>query len=132
VNELYLKLFGGAPVDWQDRAHFFVVAAQQIRRLLIDYAPASQAEKRGGSRMQLSLTEANGVVAPSEEDLLDLDDALRRLEAVDPRAASVVELRYFGGLTEIEVAEVLGVSVATLKRDWDFVRAWLLRQLEAR
>lgn len=132
VNELYLKLFGGSPVDWQDRAHFFAVAAQQIRRLLIDHARASQAEKRGGSRMRLSLTEANGLAAPAEEDLLELDDALRGLEALDPRAARIVELRYFGGLTEKEAAAVAGVSVATVKRDWDFARAWLIRHLKPR
>jgi RNA polymerase sigma factor (TIGR02999 family) len=132
VNELYLKLFGGAPLDWEDRAHFFAVAAQQIRRLLIDYARARHAEKRGGRRVRLSLTEVNGLAAPAEEDLFELDQALRRLEALDPRAASIVELRYFGGLTEREVAAVAGVSVATLKRDWDFARAWLIRQLRAR
>jgi RNA polymerase sigma factor (TIGR02999 family) len=130
VNELYLKLFGGAPVDWQDRTHFFAVAAQQIRRLLIDYARARDADKRGGSRTRLSLTDVDGVAAPSDEDLLDLDHALKRLEALDPRAARAVELRYFGGLTEKEAAEVIGVSMATLKRDWEFARAWLIRQLE--
>jgi RNA polymerase sigma-70 factor (ECF subfamily) len=132
VNELYLKLFGGTPVAWQDRAHFFAVAAQQMRRLLIDYARASQAEKRVGSRTRLYLTEVNGVPAPHDEDLLDLDDALKQLEALDPRATKVVELRYFGGLTEREAAEVIGVSVATLKRDWDFARAWLIRRLQGR
>jgi len=132
VNELYLKLFAGAPVEWQDRAHFFAVAAQQMRRLLIDYARAAGAQKRGGNRTRLSLTEANGVPAPFDEDLLDLDDALKHLEALDPRAARVVELRYFAGLTETEAAEVIGISVATLKRDWDFARAWLLRRLEPR
>jgi len=130
VNELYLKFFGGSSVEWQDRAHFFAVAAQQIRRLLIDHARAGLAEKRGGGRMRLSLTEVNGLAAPAEEDLLELDDALRRLEALDPRAANIVELRYFGGLTESEAAAVAGVSVATLKRDWHFARAWLIRQLE--
>jgi len=132
VNELYLKFFGGATVDWQDRAHFFAVAAQQIRRLLIDHARAGQAEKRGGGRMRLSLTEVNGLAAPGGEDLLELDGALRRLEALDPRAASIVELRYFGGLTEREAAEVAGISVATLKRDWDFARTWLIHQLANR
>jgi RNA polymerase sigma factor (TIGR02999 family) len=130
VNELYLRLFSGAPVDWQDRAHFFAVAAQQIRRLLIDHARARQAEKRGGGRRRLSLTEASGLAAPADEDLLELDDALCRLEALDSRAARIVELRYFGGLTEKDAAEVVDISIATLKRDWDFARAWLIRQLQ--
>jgi RNA polymerase sigma factor (TIGR02999 family) len=130
VNELYLKLFGGEPVEWQNRAHFFAVAAQQIRRLLVDHARACQAEKRGAGRVRLSLTEVSGLAVPIEEDLLDLDDALRRLEALDARAARIVELRYFGGLTEPEAAAVAGVSVATVKRDWDFARTWLISQLK--
>lgn len=130
VNELYLKMFGGEPVDWQDRAHFFAVAAQQMRRLLVDYARAGLAEKRGGGRAKLSLTEVKGLAAPSEDALLDLDAALTRLEALDPRAARIVELRYFGGATEQETAEAAGVSVATVKRDWDFARTWLISQLK--
>jgi RNA polymerase sigma factor (TIGR02999 family) len=132
VHELYLKLFGDELVEWQDRAHFFAVAAQQIRRLLIDHARVKHAEKRGGGRMRLSLTEINGLAAPADEDLLELDEALSRLQALDPRAAGIVELRYFGGLTEKEAAEVVGVSVATLKRDWEFARVWLIRQLSSR
>jgi len=130
VNELYLKLFGGAPVDWQDRAHFFAVAAQQIRRLLVDYARAGLAEKRGGGRAKLSLTEVQGLAAPNEQSLLDLDAALSRLETLDSRAARIVELRYFGGATEQEAAEAVGISVATVKRDWDFARTWLISQLK--
>jgi len=130
VNELYLKLFGGEPVAWQNRAHFFAVAAQQIRRLLVDHARAGLAEKRGGSRVKLSLTEVKGLAAPDERALLDLDDALRHLEALDPRAARIVELRYFAGASEQETAEVAGISVATVKRDWGFARAWLISQLK--
>lgn len=130
VNELYLKLFGGEPVDWQNRAHFFAVAAQQIRRLLVDYARAGLAEKRGGGGVKLSLTEVQGLAAPNEQALLDLDAALGRLEALDPRAARIVELRYFGGATEQETAEAAGVSIATVKRDWDFARTWLISQLK--
>jgi RNA polymerase sigma factor (TIGR02999 family) len=130
VNELYLKLFGGEPVDWRNRAHFFAVAAQQIRRLLVDYARAGLAEKRGGDRVKLSLTEVKGLAAPSEQALLDLDAALRRLETLDPRAARIVELRYFGGATEQETAEAMDVSVATVKRDWNFARTWLISQLK--
>lgn len=129
VNELYLKLFAGQAVNWQNRAHFFAVAAQQIRRLLIDHARARQAQKREGGLLRLSLTEANGLAAPREEDLLALDEALSRLEELDPRAARVIELRFFGGLTEKEAAEALGISVATLKRDWHFARAWLMNEL---
>jgi len=125
VNELYLKLFSGEPVEWQNRAHFFAVAAQQLRRLLIDHARAHLAEKRGAGGVRLSLNEASGWAAPLQEDLIELDQALCRLEELDPRCARVVELRFFGGLTEREAAEVLGISVATLKRDWDFARAWL-------
>lgn len=132
VNELYIKLFSGEPVEWQNRAHFFAVAAQQLRRLLIDHARARVAEKRGAGDVRLSLDEASGLAAPRQEDLIELDQALRRLEELDPRCARVVELRFFGGLTEREAAEVLGISVATLKRDWDFARAWLITQFCSR
>jgi RNA polymerase sigma factor (TIGR02999 family) len=117
-------------VPWRDRTHFFAVGAQQIRHLLVDYARAALAEKRGGGRLKLSLTEVKGLTAPSEQDLLDPDDALRRLEALGSRAARIVELRYFGGATEQETAEAVGVSVATVKRDWAFARTWLINQLK--
>ncbi|MGE5325944.1 MAG: sigma-70 family RNA polymerase sigma factor [Deltaproteobacteria bacterium] len=129
VNELYLKLFAGEPVEWRNRAHFFAVAAQQMRRILIDHARARLAGKRGGGNARLSMTDANGVAAPRAEELLELDEALRRLEELDQRSARAVELRFFGGLTEAEAAEVLDISVATLKRDWEFARAWLIDQL---
>jgi RNA polymerase sigma-70 factor, ECF subfamily len=129
VNELYLKLFAGQAIAWQDRAHFFAVAAQQMRRILIDHARARLAEKRGGADIRLSLDDADGLAAQREGEWLQIDEALARLEQLDPRAAHVVELRYFGGLTEKEAAEVLAISVATLKRDWHFARAWLTDQL---
>ncbi len=132
VNELYVKLFAGEPIEWQNRAHFFAVAAQQMRRILIDHARAHLAEKRGGGDVRLSLSEVNGLAAARQEDLVELDQALRRLEELDQRSARVVELRFFGGLTEKEAAEVLGISVATLKRDWDFARAWLMSQFSSR
>jgi len=132
VNELYLKLFAGEPVEWQNRAHFFAVAAQQMRRILIDHARARQAEKRGGGEARLPLTDLNGLAAPGNEELVELDRALRQLEELDQRSARVVELRFFAGLTEKEAAEVLGISVATLKRDWDFARAWLINQLRSK
>ncbi len=129
VNELYLKLFGMEPVAWQNRAHFFAVAARQIRRLLIDHARAHNARKREGGPAKLSLTEAGELAAPQAHDLIEIDEALTRLQILDARAASVVELRFFGGLTETESAEALGISLATLKRDLDFARAWLSNQL---
>jgi RNA polymerase sigma factor (TIGR02999 family) len=130
VNEMYLKLFQSEPVEWQNRAHFFAVAAQQLRRILVNHARGRDAAKRGGKRIKLSLSHVNGMAQPGEQDLLDLDDALVRLEQFDARAARVIELRFFAGLTETEVAEALGISVATMKRDWAFGRAWLLRHLE--
>ncbi len=129
VNELYLKLFSGAAVEWQNRAHFFAVASQQIRRLLIDHARGRQAHKREGDRVRISFTEAGDPAAPEDQDLLELDEALGRLEQLDARLARVVELRFFTGLTERETAEVLGVSPATVKRDWEFARAWLGKEL---
>lgn len=131
VNELYLKLFGGEPVSWQNRAHFFAVAAQQLRRLLIDYARARQAGKRGGKEPRIPLSSVEGIVAAEPEDLIELDLALTRLEEMDQRSARVVELRIFAGLTEKDAAEALGISVATLKRDWNFARAWLTQQLKS-
>jgi RNA polymerase sigma factor (TIGR02999 family) len=128
VHELYLKLFGTTAVTWQDRSHFFAVAAQQLRRLLIDHARAKQAGKRGGG-MKVSLNDVQGWSGSPEENLIELNEALSKLETLDPRAARVVELRFFGGLQENEAAEALGISVATLKRDWKFARTWLASQL---
>jgi RNA polymerase sigma factor (TIGR02999 family) len=130
VHELYLKLLPGEPLDWQNRAHFVAVAAQQLRRMLIDHARSIRAERRGGNRVKLSLEEVEGWGGNTEEDLLALDQALERLEKLDPRCARLIELRFFGGLKEREAAEVLGISLATLKRDWTFARAWLIRRLQ--
>lgn len=129
LHETYLRLSGSQPIDWQNRAHFFAVAAQQLRRVLVDHARRSQREKRGGGKIQFSWNENVGPVANADERLVEIDQALSRLEAMDERAARVVELRYFGGLTEKEAAEQLKISVATLKRDWDFARTWLASQL---
>lgn len=129
VHELYLKLFGSGPVAWQDRAHFFAIAAQQLRRLLVDHARARAADKRGGDKVRLSLSEIEGWAGARDENFLDLHEALGRLEKLDPRAARVIELRFFAGLQETETAEVLGISLATLKRDWKFARTWLASQL---
>jgi RNA polymerase sigma-70 factor, ECF subfamily len=129
VNELYIRLMGGATVEWQDRAHFLAVAAQQLRRILVDRAREKLAHKRGGGADMTTLTEAAAHAPPFDERLLDLHTALNELASMDARAAQVIELRYFGGLTEKEAAEVLGISVATLKRDWEAGRAWLVSRL---
>ena len=130
VHEMVLRLFESQPVQWQNRAHFFAVAAQQLRRILVNHARDRQAGKRGGKRIKLTLSYVNGLSQSREQDLLELNDALDRLEQFEPRAARVIELRFFAGLTESEIAEALGVSLATLKRDWAFGRAWLLRHLQ--
>jgi RNA polymerase sigma factor (TIGR02999 family) len=129
VHEAYLRICRSAPVDWKDRTHFYAVAAQQLRRVLLDHARRVHSEKRGGRVVRLSLLESDGAAFSLDEKLLAVDEALARLEELDPRAAKVVELRFFGGLTEADAAEVLHISVATLKRDWDFAKTWLTAQL---
>lgn len=129
VNELYLKLMAGGPVAWQDRAHFLAVASQQLRRILVDAARERHAAKRGGGAQPVTLDEAVATPRSLEDEILDLHHALEKLSELDSRAAQVVELRYFGGLTEKEAAEVIGISVATLKRDWEAGRAFLVNQL---
>ena len=130
VNELYLRLIGTQPVSYQDRAHFFAIAAQTMRRILIDHARARVADKRGGDQRRVPLSAVEGWGAATSVDaLLDLDTQLSALAAADPRAARVVELRFFGGLREEDVAEVLQVSVITVKRDWKAARAWLAARL---
>ena len=125
-----LRLIGSQPISYQDRAHFFAIAAQTMRRILIDHARARVAGKRGGPQRRVALSDVEGWGArvPSEQ-LLDLDTLLSALEAADPRAARVVELRFFGGLREEDIAEVLQVSVITVKRDWKAARAWLAARL---
>jgi len=129
VHEAYVRLLSDGQCAWRDRAHFFNVAAQQMRHLLVDHARAAQAEKRYGGKLKVSLEALTGVAEDRDEDLIALDEALGRLEALYPRASRIVELRFFGGLTEKAAAEVLEISTATLKRDWDFARAWLYRQI---
>jgi RNA polymerase sigma factor (TIGR02999 family) len=132
VNELCLRLLGGAQVTFNDRAHFFAIAAQTMRRILIDHARARVADKRGGVQERITLSAVDGWrPVAGMEDILALDEALEALERADPRAARVVELRFFGGLREEDVAEALGVSVITVKRDWKVARAWLIRRLRA-
>jgi RNA polymerase sigma factor (TIGR02999 family) len=125
VHEVYLKLAMGSPVNWQNRAHFFAVAAQHMRHIIVDHARAATAGKRGGGKVVVSLDDFTGASLPPDESMLALDEALTRLKNVDQRAARVVELRFFGGLTERDIAEVLGIGVTTTKRDWEFARAWL-------
>ena len=129
LHEAYLRIFRSTPVKWKDRSHFYAVAAQQLRRVLLDHARRVLSEKRGGGIVKLSFLESDGAGISVDERLLTLDAALARLEDLDPRAAKVVELRFFGGLTESDAAEVLDISVATLKRDWDFAKTWLAAQL---
>lgn len=129
VHEAYVRLFSDGDCAWRDRAHFFNVAARQMRRLLVDHARAAQADKRYGGKLRVSLEVLTGVEEQRDEDLMALDQALGKLEALYPRASQVVELRFFGGLTVEETARVLEISTATLKRDWDFAKAWLYRQM---
>jgi RNA polymerase sigma factor (TIGR02999 family) len=128
VHEAYLRLIGSSQVGWQNRAHFFAVSAQLMRRVLVDAVRARQAQKRGGHVLLVSLGDAEPP-EPAHPDLLALDEALDALAQFDPRKARVVELRYFGGLTVDETAEVLGVSVSTVERDWQMAKLWLSKTL---
>jgi RNA polymerase sigma factor (TIGR02999 family) len=129
IHETYLKLAKNEEQNWQNRAHFFGVAAKAMRHILVDYARAKQSQKRGGDRQRVSFVENDAVSVDRSEQLLALDDALRALEALDERKSRVVELRFFGGLTNEEMGEVLNISPETVKRDWRFARIWLLREL---
>jgi RNA polymerase sigma factor (TIGR02999 family) len=129
VNEAFLRLADHRNIDWQNRAHFFGVAAHAMRHVLVDHARSRDRLKRGGGALKVALDEAVDVADEEAAELVALDDALRSLAAFDERKARVVELRYFGGLTTEEAAEVLGVSPATVERDWSAARAWLMREL---
>lgn len=129
VHEAFLRLIDQTNAQWKDRAHFFAVAATAMRQILVNHALARNAQKRGGGRRKLALTNNWAVDEGSEFDAVELDEALRKLAALDERKAKVVELRFFGGLTVEEVAEVLGVSKATVEGDWRMARAWLSRAL---
>lgn len=131
VHEAYLRVFRGGDVCWQDRSHFFALAARQMRRILVDHARRRGAAKNPAGRVRVEVEELREPARAPLVDLLALDEALERLEALDPRAARGVELRYFAGLHEAEAAEVLGVSLATLKRDWTFAKAFVLKALGA-
>ncbi len=129
VHELYFKLVDQRRTDWATRAHFFATAALLMRRLIIDHARAALAQKRGGGKLVTLDEDVNVGVADTPEDLVRVDEALAELAEFDPRQAKVVEMRFFGGFTNELVAESLGISVATVKRDWTMARAWLATEL---
>jgi RNA polymerase sigma factor (TIGR02999 family) len=129
VHEAYLRLIDTSQIDWQNRVHFYAVAARMMRRILVDFARARDQIKRGAGLRQVSLDEALAVAADQSAAVLDLDRALTALAQLDQRQSQVVELRFFGGLTEPEIAEVLQVSPRTVNSDWSLARSWLLREL---
>jgi RNA polymerase sigma-70 factor, ECF subfamily len=129
VNEAYLRLIDLKQMQWQDRAHFFAMAARLMRRILVDFARSRGYQKRGGGAQQVSFTQALDVAEGQPTDVVALDDALEELAQVDERKSRVVELRFFGGLSLEETAEALNVSRETVKRDWTFAKMWLLRHL---
>ena len=130
VHEAYMRLINQRAVDWKNRAHFLGVAATMMRRILINHAKAYQAAKREGYAAAISLEDALGVFTNPQVDLIDLDCTLEKLTELDPQQGKVVELRYFGGLSIEETAEVMGISSATVKREWGTARLWLLQQME--
>lgn len=130
VNEAYLKLIDISEVDWNDRAHFFAVASQTMRHILVDHARSQARKKRGGSLQKLSLDEAISFSKEREVDLLSLDEALQELAKLDEQQAKIIELRFFGGLTIDETAHVVGISPATVKREWVMAKSWLFRKLK--
>jgi RNA polymerase sigma factor (TIGR02999 family) len=129
VNEAYMRLAGHEEIQWQDRAHFFAIAAQAMRRILVDHARRRGNQKRGGDAHKVALDEALIVSADRAADVVALDDALARLAEIAPRKSQLVELRFFGGMSIEETAEVLKVSPGTVMRDWTFAKAWLLREI---
>lgn len=129
VNQAWLHLAGGAPVAWQDRAHFFAVSSQIMRRILVDAARARSAGKRGGRAQHFQLNESIDAAPPRDAELIALDDALESLARFDPRKARVVEMRFFGGLSVEETAAVLKISPQSVMRDWKLARAWLKREI---
>ncbi len=132
VNEACVQLLGQTEKDWTNRSHFFAIASRLMRRIMVDYARNKNAAKRGGGLQRVELTEAMVISDDRLEQILLIDAALNRLEAWDPRQCRVVELRFFGGLSEDEIAEVLGVASRTVKRDWNVARAWLHGELNGK
>lgn len=132
VNEAYLRLVDQTQTQWQNKAHFFGIAAQMMRRILADHARGHNAAKRGAGMPELELNEAVAQAQTKSVDLLDLEEALQKLEKLDAQQGKIVELRFFGGLSIEDTANVLGISPATVKRDWAAARAWLFREVGAR
>lgn len=132
VNELYLKIFGQQRMNWCNRAHFYGIAAGEMRRILIDHARAHIASKREGDRIRVSLEKIDATFGAKPEELLAVHEVLKRLEALDADQARVVELRFFGGLTIVETAEVMGTSHATVERQWSMAKAFLYMELTKR
>ena len=130
VNEAYLKLVDISSVEWQDKAHFFAVSSNVMRRILVDYARAANTNKRGGDVQKVELSEAISFAKEKEIDLLALNDALERLEEIDERQSKIVEMRFFGGLSVEETAEVLQLSTRTIKREWAMAKAWLYQHMK--
>ena len=129
INEAYLRLIDAKEVRWQGRAHFFAIAANLMRRILVDHARRRDAEKRGGSQIRLTLDQTMLPASQSDVDVLAIDEALTRLAAIDRQQAQIVELRFFSGLSVEETAAALGISPRTVKRDWSVARAWLRREI---
>lgn len=129
IHEAYLKLVDQKNVHWQNRAHFFGIAAQLMRRILVDHARTKKRAKRGGSEIRVSFSEATLKAKSQDLDIVALDEALERLAEIDEQQSRIVELRFFSGLTVEETAEVLGISPATVKRDWSMAKAWLHREV---
>ncbi len=132
IHEAYLHLVGAQPLEIQSRGHFFAIASQQMRRILIDLARARNAQRRGSGGIPVELDRVEITLEPRGIDLLLLDESLNELQKIDARAAQVVEMRFFGGYSDKEVVEALGVSLATVRRDWDYARAWLLDRMKGR
>ena len=130
VNEAYLRLADQTDPHWQDRTHFFAAAARMMRHILVDYARGRQRVKRGAGAVKVELSDEAIVTANEAEWVIDLNDALERLAALDRRASQVVELKYFGGMSYDEIADVLSVSAVTVRRDWEFAKAWLHKELK--
>ena len=129
IHEAYVRLVDQHNVQWQNRAHFFGIAAQMMRRILVDHARTKKRAKRGGSDIKVSLDDATVAVPGQNVDVVEIDEALSRLAKIDEQQSRVVELRFFSGLTVEETAEVMGISPATVKRDWSMAKAWLHREL---
>jgi len=129
INETFIRLVDQNRVQWQNRAHFYGIAAQIMKRVLLNYARDKKREKRGGGAYKVSLSQADAISDQESIEILELNEALERLAAIDERKARVVELRYFGGLSVKETAEILDVSLITVARDWDMAKAWLARDI---